>query len=96
MLYYLELCEYGVDSALVVQISRFNTCLDAVTFKSKLPTDGYIVQLSVAMKASLLLLRCTTIIIIIIKRILFTCRIHKSFESMLQCSIECQRAWRVV
>jgi hypothetical protein len=57
MLYYLELCEYGVDSALVVQISRFNTCLDAVTFKSKLPTDGYIVQLSVAMKASLLLLR---------------------------------------
>jgi hypothetical protein len=51
MLYYLELCEYGVDSALVVQISRFNTCLDAVTFKSKLPTDGYIIQLSVAMKA---------------------------------------------
>jgi hypothetical protein len=34
--------------------------------------------------------------VIIIKRILFTCRIHKSFESMLQCSIECQRAWRVV
>jgi hypothetical protein len=65
MLYYLELCEYGVDSALVVQISRFNTCLDAVTFKSKLPTDGYIVQLSVAMKAaSLLLLRCTTLLAI--------------------------------
>jgi hypothetical protein len=64
MLYYLELCEYGVDSALVVQISRFNTCLDAVTFKSKLPTDGYIVQLSVAMKASLLLMRCTTLLAI--------------------------------
>jgi hypothetical protein len=67
MLYYLELCEYGVDSVLVVQISRFNTCLDAVTFKSKLPTDGYIVQLSVAMKASLQLLqllRCTTLLAI--------------------------------